>query len=200
VRCPDGAELAAWVDGEVVGLPADAVECHVARCHRCTRAARAERQVKRRTVSLRVEAGSVRPAPDLLSVLMTVPQAEHDRALRRAHRASCGNAHNATRRRVRVAVVGAAAAVWLVAAVWTAPVGTSPGGSTPVGTTPVGTTRVGPPSTGGSVPVAPARVATNPTVLVPAFRVAPRAFVPPDAAMQLTPDPDLAFVQAVAGH
>lgn len=124
MRCPDGAALAAWVDGEVVGPPAAAVESHVARCARCARAARAERQVKWRTVSLRAEAGAVRPAPDLLSVLMTVPQAERDRAVRRAHQARCGDGHHdAASGRLRGAAIGAGAAVWLVAAVWSSPAG-----------------------------------------------------------------------------
>lgn len=123
MRCPDGAALAAWVDGEVAGLPATALEGHVARCVRCARASRAERQVKRRTVSLRTEAGAVRPAPDLLSVLMTVPQAEHDRAVRRAHQASCGGSHHAANGRLRGAAIGVGASLWLIAAVWSSPAG-----------------------------------------------------------------------------
>jgi len=126
VRCPDGAVLAAWVDDEVAGLPAAAVADHVAGCARCARAARAERQVKLRTLSLRTEVSATHPDPALLSVLMTVPQAEHDRALRRAHRASCGNGpHGAGGGRLRMAAMGAGAAVWLLAAVWSSPPGTS---------------------------------------------------------------------------
>lgn len=124
MRCPDGAALAAWVDGEVVGLPATAIEGHVAHCVRCARASRAERQVKRRTVSLRAEADGVRPAPDLLSALLTVPQAEHDRAVRRAHQASCGDSHHdVASGRLRGAAIGVGASVWLIAAVLSSPAG-----------------------------------------------------------------------------
>ena len=155
MRCPDGAALAAWVDGEVVGYSADDLDAHVDCCARCRRAERAQRQVKRRTSQLRGELRAARPDPDLLSMLMTLPQAEHDRALRRAHRASCGDGHpdGSTGTRLRVAVVGAGAAVWLVAAVWSAPTGPSPAGSpdpTARGGTPTSTSA---PS--GSVPVAP---------------------------------------------
>jgi hypothetical protein len=149
VRCPDGAALAAWVDGEVVDHAADGLGAHVADCPRCRRAERAQRQVKRRTSLLRTEVGTPRPDADLLSMLMTLPQVEHDRALRRAHRASCGEAHPGTAgSRLRIAVVGAGAVVWLAAAVWSAPAGSAPagvpdptsaGGATPTAANPVHT-------------------------------------------------------------
>ena len=135
MRCPDGAALAAWVDGEVVGDTAEAFDAHIAHCPRCERAEQAQRQVKRRTALLKAAGGAARPDPDLLAMLMTLPQVEHDRALRRAHRASCGDGRRAAAdgtvgTRLRVAVVGAGAAVWLVAAVWSSPPGTAPA-STP---------------------------------------------------------------------
>jgi hypothetical protein len=155
VRCPDGAALAAWVDGEVVGAPAADLDAHIANCPRCERAEKAQRQVKRRTSLLRAAGGAARPNPDLLAMLMTLPQVEHDRALRRAHLANCGDGRRAGTdgtfgTRLRIAVVGAGAAVWLVAAVWSAPPGTTPGSTqpTPAGTTtPTSATPVGVPPT-----------------------------------------------------
>ena len=155
MRCPDGAALAAWVDGEVVGHAGDCLGAHVADCPRCRRAERAQRQVKRRTSLLRADMGTPRPDADLLSMLMTVPQVEHDRALRRAHRARCGEAHPGTAgSRLRVAVVGAGAVVWLAAAVWSAPAGPAPTGAPD------------PTSAGGATPTA-----ANPVQTVPAGRV-----------------------------
>ena len=156
MRCPDGAALAAWVDGEAVGYSADDLHTHVADCPRCARAERAQRQVKRRTSQLRGELRAARPDPDLLSMLMTLPQDEHDRALRRAHRASCGDGHpdGSTGTRLRVAVVGAGAAVWLVASVWSAPTGPAPAG-TPDPTSARGGTPTSTTAPIGAVPVAP---------------------------------------------
>lgn len=172
MRCPDGAALAAWVDGEVVGPPAAAVESHVARCVRCARAARAERQVKWRTVSLRAEAGAVRPAPDLLSVLMTVPQAERDRAVRRAHQARCGDGHHdAASGRLRGAAIGAGAAVWLVAAVWSSPAGLPSNGVASSDVASAAAADTAQPS--ASVDVAPAVADTAPAAPVVAAGFSP---------------------------
>ena len=134
MRCPDGAALAAWVDGEVVGDTAEALDAHIAHCPRCERAEQAQRQVKRRTALLKVAGGAARPDPDLLAMLMTLTHVEHDRAMSRAHRDSCGDGRRAAAdgtfgTRLRVAVVGAGAAVWLVAAVWSSPPGTAPAGT-----------------------------------------------------------------------
>jgi len=127
VRCPDGAALAARVDGELVGPLAADLDDHVGTCERCRRAEQDQRQVKWRTSGLRADWAAARPDADLMSVLLTLPQAEHDRALRLAHRARCGHGQGAvTGGRLRIAVIGAGAAVWLVAAVWTSPAGPAP--------------------------------------------------------------------------
>lgn len=153
MRCPDGAALAAWVDGESGGASADHIGAHVEGCARCQRAARAERQVKRRASLLRADLAGPMPDADLLSMLLTVPQAEHDRALRRAHRASCGGGYgDRSGSRLRVAVVGAGAAVWLAAAIWSAPTAPAPsapgpttaGVVTPTSSAPAGVVQVAP--------------------------------------------------------
>lgn len=170
MRCPDGAALAAWVDGEVAADTADALDAHIAHCPRCERAEQAQRQVKRRTALLKAAGGAARPDPDLLAMLMTLPQVEHDRALRRAHRASCGDGRRGATdgtlgTRLRVAVVGAGAAVWLVAAVWSSPPGTAPAGSP------------SPTPSGGVVPTSAAPVTAVPVSPVTRWTGADRAAI-----------------------
>ncbi len=143
MRCPDGAALAAWVDGEVVGPAADDVTGHVQACARCRAAERAQRQVKWRTALL----GGPDPDDALMSSLLSLPQTEQDRAARRAHRQRCGEVASAdpTAARFRLLVAGVGAAAWLVAATWTAPMASaptpaspSPGGSPPTAGAPAG--------------------------------------------------------------
>jgi len=139
VRCPDGEVLAAWVDDEVAGPDAAAVALHIARCARCQRAEIAQRQVKRRTSRLASQPDG--PAPDaaLMTMLLTLPQTEHDRAVRRAHKTRCGQVADGPSR-LRLAVVGAGALVWLAAAVtWSAPTTTSPAPASPPAGTPFST-------------------------------------------------------------
>lgn len=145
MRCPDGAALAAWVDGEVGGVTAMAVGLHADDCDRCRRIATAQRQVKRRTALASGPSERLRPDDSLLSLLLTLPQVEHDRALREAHQARCGTAPSAGSARLRVAVAGAGA-VLLVAATWSLPTGS----------------RLAPVEGGaGSVPTAPATAGTG---------------------------------------
>ncbi len=131
MRCPDGAALAAWVDGEVVGPAADGVTEHLAGCARCQAAERTQRQVKRRTSLL----GGPDPDDALLSSLLSLPQAEQDRAARQAHRERCGEmaSPDSSAARFRLLLAGVGAAAWLVAATWSAPMGTAP---TPASPTP----------------------------------------------------------------
>lgn len=155
MRCPDGAALAAWVDGELGGVTALSVRLHADDCPRCRRLTAAQRQVKHRTALAAGTSERIRPDDALLSMLLTVPQVEHDRAMREAHRARCGSAPTDGATRLRIAVAGAGAAL-LVAAAWSLPAGSpaapAEGGVGPVPTpAPVADTAPG----GGSGSVLP---------------------------------------------
>ncbi len=145
MRCPDSATVVAWVDGELAGETADGLAGHVDSCRRCRAVERAQRQVKRRTSQL----GGPRPNAALLSALLTLPQVEHDRALRRAHRRSCGDltSHDPAATRFRLLVAGVGAAAWLVAATWTAP---APAEHAPASPAPAEPTSVAEPVSGES--------------------------------------------------
>ncbi len=123
MRCPDGTQLAAWVDDELADVETGTVARHLDGCAGCRGAVRAQRQVKQATTGL---SAYPEPAPrdDLFSSLLQLPAAEHRR--QRADRCATGATPDS---RARVAVLGAGVGAGLLAVAWLVPVGppASPG-------------------------------------------------------------------------